>query len=240
MIAHTMLLADGRELLIRGMGSLGPNVGSIYSDVIVGENSDWTEVTAVPDGAGIFLPWRIGRPRGWDELPLTAAAEETQAQWDPRDNWVLDCEARGMPGTMFNPYPVEFVQQDDGNILLRIEEHDNERLIHMGDDFNPVSQPPNRLGVSVGRWEDARTLVVETSGISFGWFNQGGIPQSEDSIIVERFELNEAGDGIAYHIEVNDPATFTRTVTGRAQWAAVPGIRIRPFAMYCADGFYKD
>ena len=32
-IAHTMLLADGRELLIRGMGSLGPNVGSIYSDV---------------------------------------------------------------------------------------------------------------------------------------------------------------------------------------------------------------
>ncbi len=57
-----MLLADGRELLIRGMGSLGPNVGSIYSDVIVGENSDWTEATEVPEGAGIFLPWRIGRP----------------------------------------------------------------------------------------------------------------------------------------------------------------------------------
>ena len=74
MIAHTMRLADGRELLMRGMGSLGPRVSSIYSDDIVGENSDWTEVTALPQGAGIFLPWRIGRPRGWNERPLTAEA----------------------------------------------------------------------------------------------------------------------------------------------------------------------
>ena len=92
-----MLLADGRELLIRGMGRLGPNVGSIYSDSIVGENSDWTEVTEVPEGAGI-----------------------------------------------------------------------------------------------------------------------------------------------AYRTTLTDPETFTTPVTGRAQWAAVPGIRIRPFAMYCADGFYDD
>ncbi|HEY5624626.1 MAG TPA: hypothetical protein VIV14_12770, partial [Gammaproteobacteria bacterium] len=63
---------------------------------------------------------------------------------------------------------------------------------------------------------------------------------SEASTIVERFELNEAGDGIAYHVELTDPATFTKTVTGRAQWAAVPGIRIRPFAMYCEDGFYQE
>ena len=237
-IAHTMLLDDGRELLIRGMGSLGPNVGSIYSDVIVGENSDWTEVTAVPEGAGIFLPWRIGRPRGWGERPLTAAAAEIKAQWDPRDNWVLDCVPRGMPGTMFNPYPVEFVQQDDGNILLRIEEHDNERLIHMGGGIDPAAQPANRMGVSIGHWENERTLVVETSRISFGWFDQDGTPQSEDSRIVERFELNEAGDGIAYRITLTDPATFTQPVTGHAQWAAVPGIRIRPFAMFCEDGFY--
>ena len=239
-IAHTMLLADGRELLIRGMGSLGPNVGSIYSDAIVGENSDWTEVTEVPEGAGIFMPWRIGRPRGWDELPLTALAESVQEQWDPRNNWVLDCEPRGMPGTMFNPYPVEFVQLDDGNILLRIEEHDNGRLIHMSGDVDAAAQPPGRLGFSVGRWEDSRTLVVETTRISFGWFNQGGIPQSEGSTIVERFELNEAGDGIAYRITLTDPETFTTPVTGRAQWVAVPGIRIRPFAMYCEDGFYDD
>ena len=65
-----------------------------------------------------------------------------------------------MPGTMFNPYPVEFVQLDDGDILLRIEEHDNERLIHMSSDFDPASQPPQRLGVSVGRWENERTLVA--------------------------------------------------------------------------------
>ena len=240
MIAHTMLLADGRELMIRGMGSLGPNVGSIYSDVIVGESSDWTEVTALPEGAGIFLPWRISRPRGWNERPLTAAAAAVNAQWNPRDNWVLDCEPRGMPGTMFNPYPVEFVQLDDGDILLRIEEHDNERLIHMSSDFDPASQPSQRLGVSVGRWENERTLVVETSRISFGWFDQDGTPQSGDSRIVERFELSEAGDGIAYRIELTDPATFTQTVTGYANWIAVPGIEIRPFAMYCEDNFYQD
>ena len=142
--------------------------------------------------------------------------------------------------TMFNPYPVEFVQLDDGNILLRIEEHDNERLIHMSGDVDPVSQPPSRQGFSVGRWEDPRTLVVETSRVSFGWLNQDGIPQSEDSTIVERFELNEAGDGIAYGITLTDPETFTQPVMGRAQWVAVPGIRIRPFAMYCEDGFYED
>ena len=240
MIAHTMLLADGRELLMRGMGSLGPRVGSIYSDVIVGENSDWTEVTALPESAGIFLPWRIGRPRGWNERPLTAEAAEIKAQWDPRDNWVLDCEARGMPGTMFNPYPVEFVQLDDGNILLRIEEHDNERLIYMNGDVDPAALPARRLGVSVGRWENERTLVVETSRISFGWFDQDGTPQSDASTIVERFELNEVGDELAYRIELTDPATFTQTVTGYANWAAVSGIRIRPFAMYCEDGFYKE
>ena len=62
----------------------------------------------------------------------------------------------------------------------------------------------------------------------------------DPNVIVEHFELNEAGDGIAYRIELTDPATFTQTVTGYANWAAVPGIEIRPFAMYCEDNFYQD
>ena len=58
----------------------------------------------------------------------------------------------GMPAMMNNPYPIEFV--DDGDrILLRLEEWDGRRVIHLNDDVNVDSQPATPTGYSVGVWK---------------------------------------------------------------------------------------
>lgn len=191
----------------------------------------------VPAAEGdIFRVWLRGRaygdtvndlPYGFD-LPYTASAVAARQSYDPlTDDTALECIPQGMPGIMDNPFPIEFAEQD-GDIVLRLEEWDTVRTIHMSPDADPQAQPATPLGFAVGRWED-ETLVVETTRIDWPFFDDVGTPQSADIETVERFWLSEDRARLNYSITVTDAATFSEPITLDGYWVWARGQEIKPY-----------
>ena len=229
-----MLLPSGVELLL-----LNPNLPKRWSDDLLGTGfvAIDTELAAAAGGTaqGIFRVWNLAFEGDsdigalWnDSYPLTAAARSAQENWQPiTDNPLARCTPPGMPTTMSGPYPSEFVQQGD-DILLRIEEFDNERLIHMDADASAAGQPNSSLGYSIGHWQRS-TLVVTTTNINWPWFDRQGVPQSEAVEIVERFTFSEDDTRLDYSATITDPATFTEPVVLDTYRVWAPGEVIAPY-----------
>ena len=191
---------------------------------------------------GIFRVW-TNRDRHWMRdvrewwarpHPLTESAQARLDAWDPAtDDPAKQCIPAGMPEAMLMPFPIEFVDRGD-NMVLNIEEWDNSRTIHLNADPDADVQP-SRLGYSVGRWE-GDTLIVETNGIDYPYFNDQGIPQSEALEIVERFTLSEGGAKLDWTATVADPETFTEPIVmPEFHWDWIPGQEIKPYNCVVAD-----
>ncbi len=178
---------------------------------------------------GLFQVWAIagGRRVPLDrELPLTDSAREALAAWDPlTEDPLLRCIPPGMPPTMGNPYPMQFSEQD-GTILLHLEEFDNARTIHLYPDDAPRTPAP--LGYSVGRWDDG-TLVVETTDINYPYFNRVGVAQSESVETVERFTVSDDGRRLDYELTITDAATLTEPVTWSTYFVSDRGEVVRSY-----------
>lgn len=236
--AINMLLADGREALL---DTPVPR----WSDNTVGTGLDETPGTPGADPSlGLFRVWstdgsflrtetRFLTEGGTLDYPLTDAARAAQAAWDPLDpdNPFLTCIPKGMPTIMQQPNPVEFIDEGD-RIVVRMEEFDAMRVIHMNGDADGRDATPSRMGYSIGHWEDD-TLVVRTSLINWPYFDQNGLYQSEDLETVEHFTVNEEGSRLDYEVVVTDPWLFTEPVTLGKSWRWVPGDTVLPFN--CAE-----
>ena len=60
--------------------------------------------------------------------------------------------------------------------------------------------------------------MVTTTKISWPWFDQAGIPQSQQSVLVERFTPTADGSRLDYTVTVTDPVNFTQPVTLTRYW----------------------
>jgi hypothetical protein len=237
MYARHVLLPDGRELLL--------NVGlkPRWSEHAVGDESLLMarEGDSSRPDLGVFRVWSHTRtiarlfPEVTDPTvdieayPLTPAARAALAEFDrATDNPTANCVPKGMPTIMEAPYPIEFVQQPGGDILLRLEEYDLERPIYMRPNVTRELPAASALGSSVGRWEDS-TLVVTTTRINWPFFSQLGIRQSPAVEIVERFTPTADGSRLDYEMTVTDPATFTRPVVLKQYWLWLPGVQLLPY-----------
>jgi len=232
MFVTNTLLADGREL-VAGQSS-GPRWSN---ELVISEESyqaDLLDRTST-NPTGLFRVWSHdlsgdldgGVVRGlWnDEYPLTAYARTTQANWDEvADNPFMYCQ-NAMPAIMDSPNPIEFVSEGD-DILLRHEELGVDRRISMGAALTDAA--PNPYGVSTGRW-DGDTLIVTTSNLDFAWFDQAGIPQSEDLRLIERFSVSDNNRYLNYTVTATDPAIFTRPVVLDKRWLSVPGEAVQSY-----------
>jgi hypothetical protein len=160
-------------------------------------------------------------------LPLTEPAFAFRSEWDPADDPSLRCEPPGMPAAMDNPYPIELENQGD-TIVLRLEEWDGVRTIHMNPD--PAAEPPaaSPMGHSVGRWE-GDTLVVETSRIDYPYFDDLGTPQSRSIRVTERFDLDAGNAALLWTGEIVDPVSFSEPVVLEIEWRWIPGNERKPF-----------
>jgi hypothetical protein len=232
MFVTNTLLADGREL-VAGQSS-GPRW---TTDLVISEESYQAELLdrTSTNPTGLFRVWSHdlsgdldgGVVRGlWnDTYPLTAFARTTQANWDEvADNPFMYCQ-NAMPAIMDSPNPIEFVAEA-GDILLRHEELGVVRRFNMG--TVPSDATPNPYGVSIGRW-DGDTLVVTTSDLAFAWFDQAGIPQSDDLLLVERFSVSADNRFLNYSVTATDPVIFTEPVVLDRRWLSVPGEEVRSY-----------
>lgn len=232
LFATNLLLSSGEELLLRPREPARWAAGAT-----IGEQANWfrTEGDASDPDAGIFRVWSstfagsalLFPDAGGQRYayPFTAEAQAAVDAFDPvAASAAADCTPKGMPHIMEQPYNMA-VEQAGDDLLIRIEEYDVVRTIHMGaPDADPAPSP---LGYSVGRWEND-VLVVETSAISWPWF-KFGVPQSPAVALVERFTPSPAGDRLDYEIVVTDPATFTEPVTMQKYWISIPGQEVAPY-----------
>ena len=191
---------------------------------------------------GIFRVWShtrddraaVSRGHGPDRRHQRVSADAGRARRSSRefdrgtDNPTANCVPKGMPTIMEAPYPIEFVRQDNGDILLKLEEYDLTRYIYMNPSAARELTEPTPLGDSVGRWDGA-TLVVTTTRISWPFFSQLGIRQSPAVEIVERFTPTADGSRLDYEMTVTDPATFTRPVVLAQHWLWLPSVTLLPY-----------
>jgi hypothetical protein len=162
------------------------------------------------------------------EYPLTEAGIEAFEQYDPlTDNPTRDCTQKGMPQIMGQPLPMEIVR-DGSDILVRIEEGDAVRRIHMDQYGAPEDGPGSSLGYSVGRWE-GDTLVVTTSNLNWPLVTQIGIPQSQEAVLVERLTAIEDGSVLHYELVITDPVNFTEPLELDKDFLYLPDIQIMPY-----------
>lgn len=231
---RNLLLPDGRELVFGGE--------PIYSDeALIGlEFVDATEGVAADPELGIFRVWSQGRNTGWlfpegfvpgfdyRTYPLTPDALAAVESFDYLEqDPTIDCQPKGMPVIMEQPYPIEFVDAGD-RVLLRIEEYDLVRTIHLANAPDEAGQPHTPLGFSVGRME-GRDLVVETTKINSGTFDTIGIPLSLEARLEERFSPSEDGSTLEYSLVVHDPVYLTAPVETGKTFIHVPGVELRRF-----------
>lgn len=228
MLAEHVLLPSGQEILLRG--SRAPRWSDAQLVAFTTEGPDAAAVAQAQATAdGLFRVWSWGRLQpGWwffggtDKFPLTDAALEKHQSWNEyEDNLQLDCVAPGMPNTMGNPYPIEFVRVGE-NIQMNAEEFDVKRTIHMNAQPDP-SQPSSHLGYSVGHWQDDNTLVVSTSNINYPYFNRVGVSQSDQIQVEERFHVDADKGELNYELRVTDPWALTEPYQWKALWVWKPG-----------------
>ena len=227
MAGFIMTLADGTDLPIWPRRAM-----ALGQEVKPAPISAAAEQVGRSEARGIFRVWSRPDLRGpfleAEHEPLTPAALAAKEAWNPLvEDPVLDCIARGMPSVMNSPLPVEFVDQGD-TIMMRLEEWDVVRTIHLTNEGRAATQPRTQIGYSVGRWE-GNTLVVTTTRISDPYFDDRGTPQGESAEIVERFTLSEDETRLDYASIHTDPVTFTEPARLVGYWDWVPGEQVRAF-----------
>jgi len=212
MYAQQMLLADGHEVLLSiGIEPRWTNAetGELLEPVF--DQRITAEARRKADG--IFRVWGTvledpaAFPMFKGGYPLTERGKELHAEWDAASAALDDCTKKGMPLLMITPFPIELVR-DGEDILIRFEEDDAVRRIHMG-----TGAPPSEhtlLGYSTGRWEEG-ALVVETSHLLAELFDPDGVRQSADIRVIERFMPAADGSRMDYRVTVMDPEIFTET-----------------------------
>lgn len=213
------------------VSATGEQVPIFFDINDLGSHYELERDDSAADGSGqdlfrVWIPVRLPNTgSGRVDFPLTEAARAARADWNPANDPALRCVPPGMPAAMDNPYPIEFEDRGD-TIVLRLEEWDGVRIIHMGADAGPDA--PSPMGYSVGKWEDD-ALVVETSRIDYPYFDDLGTPQSDQMRIVERFSLDDSGDRLFWRAEVTDPLSFTEAVELEIEWRFIPGVSRKAF-----------
>jgi hypothetical protein len=225
--ATNVLLPDGRETL------MDAGVTARWSNEFIGFNErvpfPTANVIAAEESAdGIFRVWTNSEFQRWTAT-RTPAAEAAKAAWEaPTDDPRLRCIAPGMVDAMASPYPIELVQESDDVIVVRMEEWDGVRRIHMSSREGAGRAPATLMGYSVGHWE-GNTLVVSTDRISWPYFDNQGTPQSDAVLIVERFTLSDDAQRMTWEASVTDSVNLVEPGVVRQGYEWVPGEEIREF-----------
>lgn len=233
LFAHNLLLPDGRELVMDPEGRPRWSTGDV-----LGDKTEWLTVGTSSEETGpegIFRVWSTYLGEGstfftfWKQrYPLTEIGQKRLDSWDPlTDSAAPGCDPKGMPLIMEQPYPLEFVRAGDV-ILIRMEEYDTVRRIHMSPDSTPTDDQQSLLGYSTGYWDD-ETLVVSTVNVGFPYFDPVGTPQGSEPSFIERFRVSDDGSRLIYELTATDDEVFTEPVTVTRDWVWRPGEAVEPY-----------
>jgi hypothetical protein len=210
MALTNMLLPSGNEFVFRGAK------GSRWSNEYSG--GQWTSKAVTTSRRDIFRVWSVESMEvfvqfgGGIDVQLTEEARERASNFLEQD----PCVPQGMPAIMVNPLPVEMVDQG-GYISLQLAGFAVLRQIDMTPDQGVELIPATKYGYSSGRWV-GETLEVQTTRVSWPYFDDAGTPQTENVEILETFSLGADGTRLEYTMTVTDPSSFVEPVTLNWYW----------------------
>ena len=141
-----------------------------------------------------------------------AQYESFSGEVDP----TIRCIMPGVPLGVYDPYPLEIIQQDHQIVFLHEHFHMVRRIFIDGRE-PPSDWWPSLVGFSVGHWE-GDTLVVRTTHMSpdnLMWHNGMPFSGDEDSYMIERYDFN--GDEVTMTAEVFDPTYYEEPYLIRGQ-----------------------
>jgi hypothetical protein len=162
------------------------------------------------------------------QFSLTDAAKKSVAGFDRvAQSTAVGCTPKAMPILMGQPLPIEL--EDRGTtIVLKLEEYDAVRTIHMTAETAAAATGRSPLGYSAGHWDDG-VLVVETDRIDAPYFNSSGVPLGPSAKTIERFWLSDEGRRLSYELVVIDADTFTAPARAKRAWLGRDGERLLPY-----------
>ena len=173
-------------------------------------NIQMTEpAVAAPSIGGVWDPARgtgSGHPPP-EDVRLTPEGQAEFESFSEESDPTLKCILPGVPLGIYDPYPLEIIQQDHQIVFLYEHFHMVRRFFMDGREA-PADWWPSLVGFSTGSWE-GNTLVVKTTHLSpdnFMWHN--GLPFSGDpeTYAIERYDFD--GDRFTLTAEVFDPRYY--------------------------------
>lgn len=143
-------------------------------------------------------------PGDYQSVPMTPAAIKIADTWDPaKDEAAGDqCKSYGAPALLRVPEHLHITWQDDQTLRLDTDAGQQTRLFHFGDWKDP-DPGPTLQGSSIARWEIQRagprpvggSLRVTTSHLKAGYLRKNGVPYSENTGLVEYYDLVKERNG---------------------------------------------
>ena len=213
----------------------------------------YAELNKWPDWSGVWEPARFaGRPNTPPPGAAGAAAPpgppappkltpEADAKYKafqeknkktPGINFVTqvaNCVPPGLPSSMNQPYPFEFLFTP-GRVTILIETYSMVRRIYLDHQVNPEETDASYQGTSLGHWE-GDTLVVETTNIPQ---TQQFMGSWKDLKVTERFK-RVAEDRLYYGFTIEDPTLWDAPWGGEYEFAALNG---KMYEYACHEGNY--
>jgi hypothetical protein len=214
---------DGRPRLGPPPGQTGywgfPSRGYLVEDGVTVQADAYGLLNNIADAPKVapMQPWALGIYR------------LRQSSFLQRDPMFLDCKPPGGPRQFQQRYGFQFVEQPDFKrvFVLPGGANRNRRTIYtdgrkhvgqiQGNDDNPLF-----YGHGVAHWE-GDTFVVDMQRFAEEfWFDNGGLPHTEQLKLIERFTRTDMGT-MRYEVTIDDPGAYTRPWKSSWTLTWVPG-----------------
>jgi hypothetical protein len=217
-------------LLLSGCGSQGtqPAAASAAPPPPPAPENPYAALAKLPDWSGVWDPAFMRPPAGQarpepPKLTPAYAAQYAKLQQKNRTtpgiNFVSDvasCVPPGVPQSMQEPYPIEFLFTP-GRVTILIETDHIVRRIYTDGSPPPTDPDPTYQGTSVGHWE-GDTLVIETSAILPQTSPLNGVSGHSDKFhVTERIHLVQP-DVLEITTTRVDPTVFVEPYTTKAYY----------------------
>ncbi len=191
-------------------------------------SNPYAALAKLPDWNGVWDVTRVPAQPGEPPPAQPKLTPNYEKQWDKYQalnrkqkglnfvSEVASCIPPGVPQSMTEPYPIEFLFTP-GRVTILIETYGLTRRIYTDGSPLPENPDPSYQGTSVGHWE-GDTLVVETSGILPETSPLNGINGHSDKLqITERIHLISP-DTLEITTTRSDPAVFLEPYTTKAYY----------------------
>jgi hypothetical protein len=191
-------------------------------------------------------PWRQGykfrvtvddlEPKPTPFTPEGLALREANEKYDDP---ALRCIALGLPRLFGNPYNIAIYDAGDHYLFVYVE-HNSPRRIWMDGRTPPANTVPTSNGYSVGHWEDANTLVIETTHLLPGWLDGSGLPMSgAGTRTVERIDFSDDHLSADRTMTIHDPL-YTQPLVRTRGWARDDNVDVSEQDSCDPASYYAD